>query len=161
MLRRGIDPFARAELDAPRGNLGFTRVSRGELRKNSALATLIVSNVFVGIRSSVEIPAKYRSYFHYRWNFLILTAKYALPIGLVRFLLAQWCINPYSLWLRRACTLKSYLRKVPTQLVLQAERRLRVYSSQEFRAGNGSCTPTSPSEPEFYSDSDGCSDDLD
>jgi hypothetical protein len=142
MLRKGIDPFERPELKIPVGNTGYTRVPRGELHSNYALATRIVANVIVGIRSSVEVPAKFRGYFRYRQNFLILTARAALPIGLVRFLLGRWCRAPYSLWLRRQCTLKQYLRKVPISLVKQARLWLAESTQGVDPTRAGSCTPS-------------------
>jgi len=141
MLRKGLDPFGRAELELPLGDSGYTRVSRGEVHSNYVLATRIVSNVIVGIRSCVEIPAKFRGHFRYRQNFLILTGHYALPIGLVRFLLGQWCKSPFSLWLRRQCTLKQYLRKVPISLVKRARLGLAERSQGERPTAAGSCTP--------------------
>jgi hypothetical protein len=161
MLRKGIDPFARKELDTPVGDAGYTCVSRRELSENARLATLIVSNVVVGIRSSTELPTKYWKYFRYRQNFLILTCRYALPIGLVRFLLGQWCVKPFSLWLRRACTLKSYLRKVPILLVSRARDWAARTSASPVVPRHGSRTPTSYSDSSSELLSDYASDDLD
>lgn len=151
MLRRGIDPFERAELKVPTGNTGYTCVSRSELRSNCVLATRIVSNVFVGIRSSTEVPGKYQSYFRYGHGFLILVCRHNLPIGLVRFLLGRWCVSPYSLWLRRQCTLKQYLRKVPISLVKQARLRLVEYTERVYPARAGSCTSSADWSSECYS----------
>lgn len=152
MLRKGLDPFTRQELNTPIADSGYTRVSRGELHENHVLATRIVSNVIVGIRSSVEIPRKFLKYFRYSQNFLILTVRHNLPIGLVRFLLGQWCVAPYSLWLRRAVLLKQYLRKVPTLLVRQARSRLAAYKYDLYLAEQGCCTPSADDQPEYYSD---------
>lgn len=154
MLRKGIDPFARQELLTPKGDAGYTRVTRGEVHENHVLATRIVANNIVGIRSSVEVPRKFLGYFRYRQNFLILTVQHNLPIGLVRFLLGQWCVAPYSLWLRRAVLFKKFLKKVPISLVRQARIRLAEYSSELYLAGDGSCTPPSDSSSEYYSDGD-------
>jgi hypothetical protein len=151
MLRKGIDPFGRPELKEPVAQSGYTRVNRGELHDNHALATAIVANVIVGIRSSTEVPSKYLGYFRYGHGFLILACTYALPIGLVRFLLGRWCVAPYSLWLRRQCTLKQYLRKVPISLVKRARLRLAEYSASEYPTRVGTCTYPADSESEYYS----------
>jgi len=124
MLRRGIDPFERSELNQPEGHLGFTQVSRREVSENPYLATRIVSNVIVGVRSSTEVPGKFLKFFRYSQNFLILESTWSLPIGLVRFLLGLWCQKPYSLWLRRSVTFKKFLKKVPISLVLRGRSRL-------------------------------------
>jgi len=152
LLRRGIDPFSRSGYENPEGNTGYTRVSRRQLSESPELATAIVANNIVGIRSSTEIPAKYWGYFRYRWNFLILTGTSALPIGLVRFLLAQWCTSPFSLWLRRAVPLKKFLRKTPISLVRRADtRRARYNALRRTVAETGSCTPSSDYSTESYS----------
>jgi hypothetical protein len=162
MMRRGIDPFSRPELEQPQGDIGFTNVSRREVSENPHLAKRIVANAIVGIRSSTEVPEKFRKYFRYRWNFLILTVNYALPIGLVRFLLGQWCVKPSSLWLRRAVSFKKFLKKVPIRLVTQARDRLakeipreEVLGSSAASAGparSGGCTPTDESSSEYDSE---------
>jgi hypothetical protein len=151
MLRRGIDPFERPELKTPKANLGFTQVSRSEIHSNCALASRIVSNVIVGIRSSCEVPRKFHRYFRYHQNFLILVVRYNLPIGLVRFLIGRWCVAPYSLWLRRAVTFKSYLKKVPITLVKCARQKLVEYSSEEYPTRVGSCTPSDDFSSDYES----------
>jgi len=123
MLRKGINPFERVELKQPTTNLGFTQVGRRELSENPYLATRIAVNAIVGVRDSVKVPEKFLGYFRCRHNFLIWTTTFNVPIGLVRFLLAQWVRCPYSLWLRRAVPLKKFLRKVPTSLVKRARSR--------------------------------------
>lgn len=91
------------------------RVSRAALENSSELARRIVRRHIVGIRSDVEVPSKYLGYFRYRRGFLILTAP-RVPVGLARFLLGRWCIDPTSLWLEWYGTLKQYLREVPIRL---------------------------------------------
>jgi len=152
MLRRGVDPFAQPCYEAVKGDSGYTRVSRRELHDNHVIATRIVLNAIVGIRSSVEVPRKFLKYFRYGENFLILSVQHNLPIGLVRFLLGKWCVSPYSLWLRRASTLKQYLRKVPSSLVIRARLRLAEYSQGLYLAGAGSCTSPADYSSEYYSD---------
>lgn len=152
MLRKGLDPFERQELKDPVGYTGYTSVSRREVKENPFLATKIVSTTIVGIRSSTEVPRKFLKYFRYRQNFLILVGTYALPIGLVRFLLAQWCINPFSLWLRRSSTLKKFLRKVPILHVKHARDRLTSAKFDLAPAEDGPCTSPSSLASDFESD---------
>jgi len=152
MCRRGIDPFARPELKTPEGNSGFTRVTRGEVHENHVLATRIVTNVIVGIRSTEEVPRKFLKYFQYRENFLILAVRYNVPIGLVRFLLGRWVRKPFSLWLRRAVSFKSYLKKVPISLVKASKARLVEYSQGLYPARAESCTPLTDDDSEYYSE---------
>lgn len=151
MLRKGLDPFHNNWENIPQGHSGYTRVDRSELRNNCVLATRIVTNNIVGIRSSQEVPRKFLGYFRYGENFLILTVTHNLPIGLVRFLLGQWCMKPFSLWLRRSVTLKKFLRKVPNLLVLQARRRLTSYDQGSYSVGAGSCTPSAYSSSDYES----------
>lgn len=152
MLRKGLDPFVNWDAQIPKGDTGYTRVSRGELHENHVLATRIINHNFVGIRSSVEVPRKFLKYFQYRQNFLILTVRHDLPIGLVRFLLGRWLVAPYSLWLRRAVLLKSYLRKVPISLVKASKARLAEYASEVYPTSAGSCTPPADEDSEYYSE---------
>jgi len=146
MCRKGIDPFAREELLAPRGYTGLTRVSSAEIKSNSFLARKIVANYVVGIRSSMEVPAKHRGYFRYRQGFLILTGYYCLPMGLVRYLLAQWITNPFSLWLRRAVRFKTILKEMPISLVKRAREQLAEASLKLSLAEQEYCTYSSDYE---------------
>jgi hypothetical protein len=151
MLRKGLDPFERRIYENPKGDAGYTRVSRSELRENPALATRIVTNNIVGIRSSVEVPRKFLPYFRYHENFLILVVHHNLPIGLVRFLLGQWCVAPYSLWLRRAVLLKKFLRKVPILHVKHARAWLTNLELSRSAKSLGLHSPYDESS-EYYSD---------
>jgi hypothetical protein len=150
MLRKGIDPFERRIYENPKGDLGLTQVSRRELRENLGLATRIVSSQIVGIRSSVEVPRKFLKYFRYRQNFLILVGRHALPAGLVRFLLGQWCKAPYSLWLRRAVLLRTFLKKVPISL-LKAGRAWLTNLELSRSAKAGRCTPPADFSSDYES----------
>jgi hypothetical protein len=92
------------------------------------VATRVVSDNIIGVRSRpLSVPRKFLPWFRYRAGFLILTCRYKIPAGLVRFLLAQWKTNPSSLWLKRKCFLKYYLRSTelsavtPTPAVHKAE----------------------------------------
>lgn len=155
MLARGIDPLERRELKQPKGQLGFTQVHRSEVNRNCKLATKIVSNFVVGIRSSTEVPRKFLKFFRYAHNFLIITCTWKLPIGLVRFLLAQWIQKPYSLWLRRSVSFKKFLKKVPTSLVKQA--RLWLDLSKFNLESVSSRAFTSPAEEDLDYESGGSS----
>jgi hypothetical protein len=150
MLRKGLDPFERGIYENPKGEFGFTKLSRREVQENPGLASRIVSNNIVGIRSSIEVPKKFLKYFRHRENFLILVVRHNLPIGLVRFLLAQWNVMPYSLWLRRAVLFRTFLKKVPTSLVRQGRAWLTTLElSRAAKAER--CTPFTDSDSEFYS----------
>jgi len=107
MSRRGITAFPLAKPVPDKHP-----VSLALYNTNAVLRAQIVSKQIVGIRSTVEVPDKYLGYFHYRWNFLILTNRYDLPYGLVRFLTGQWKRNPHNLWLRRKISFKSYLKEL-------------------------------------------------
>jgi hypothetical protein len=88
-------------------------VTLQDLFGDSGLATRVVANNVVGIRSSVYVPRKFLPWFRYRDGILFLTVRYSIPIGLVRFLLGEWKKNVHNLWLRAKCHLKYYLRLVP------------------------------------------------
>jgi len=156
MIRKGIDPSDRPELAQPEGHLGFTQVSRREISENHLLATYVVANCVVGIRSTVEVPPKFLQYFRYRNNFLIIVNEWCLPIGLVRFLLAQWITAPYSLWLRRQVSFKKFLKKVPTLLVRRA--RARVVLANQRLASPEDSPFTTDAESSYEYDSYGSSD---
>jgi hypothetical protein len=81
-----------------------------DLSANLGLATRIVSQNIVGVRSTVSIPRKFLPWFRYRSGILFLTVRYSIPAGLVRLLLSVWKKDPYSLWLHVKCRLKYYLR---------------------------------------------------
>jgi hypothetical protein len=85
-----------------------------DLSTDSYLASRVVSNNVVGIRSTVPIPRKFLHWFRYRDGFLILTVRSSIPIGLVRLLLSEWIRNPFNLWLKVNCRLKYYLRLTET-----------------------------------------------
>jgi len=159
MVRKGLNPSERPIYDIGSPNApGFTKVSKRAVQVNLALASRIVSNNIVGIRSSVEVPAKYLQYFRYRQNFLILTASWTIPIGLVRFLISQWVQHPYSLWLRRAVAFKTFLKKVPTLLVKRASRWWRSAIFVDSPGAEGLVTPSDEHESDYESDAWSCSD---
>lgn len=85
-------------------------ITMAQLKGDLKLASRIVSQQIVGIRADIEIPRKFLRYFSYRWGFLILTVRWSLPAGLVRFLLARWKTGPSNLWLEDKCRLKTFLR---------------------------------------------------
>jgi len=86
-------------------------ISLAEQRSNPDLCKRIVTKNVLGIRSDVKIPDKYLGHFRYRWNFLILTSRHNPPIGLARFLTAQWIRMPHNLWLLDKSSFRSYLKK--------------------------------------------------
>jgi hypothetical protein len=86
-------------------------ITKQDLSNDIRLATRIVSNNVVGIRSSVRIPEEFLLWFRHRHGFSILSVRSRLPSGLVRFLLAQWVICPTNLWLVEHCPLKIFLRR--------------------------------------------------
>lgn len=95
-----------------------------DLSNDLSLATRIVRLNVVGIRSTVSVPRKFLPWFRYRHEFLILTVRYHLPAGLVRFLIAQWKVSPFNLWLNANCRLKYYLRLTrPTGTACEATVR--------------------------------------
>jgi hypothetical protein len=86
-------------------------LTRQQVSNNIRLATRIVRQFIIGIRSSIEVPAEFRPYFRSRHDFLILSTRYNLPAGLVRFLLGWWVRCPISLWLITPCTFKKFLKR--------------------------------------------------
>lgn len=108
MMRRGISP-----LPFEKGFRVLNPVTLGDVKKDHLLATQIVLSQIVGIRSTVKIPEKFLPYFRYRWNFLILSTPWKIPIGLVRFLIALWKTNPSVVWLRHKMFFKYYLKIIP------------------------------------------------
>jgi len=98
-------------------------VTRREFNDNIVLARMIVVRQIVGLRADVEIPRKFLKYFRYRWGFLILT--YAnIPAGLVRKLASIWIMDPYSLWLERRVSLRTFLRQVPLSVLNRAAAKI-------------------------------------
>lgn len=89
------------------------------------LATRIVSDNVIGIRSSVFVPRMYHSWFRYRDGILFLTVRYSIPAGLVRFLLGEWKKCPFNLWLKVNCRLKYYLRITPHSPCNAREARIQ------------------------------------
>lgn len=82
-----------------------------DLSNDIRFASKLVAKNIIGIRSSVGIKDEFRPWFRYRNGFLILTVRYNLPAGLVRFLLGQWKVAPFNLWLKEKCRLKIFLRR--------------------------------------------------
>lgn len=84
-----------------------------DFSENADVATRIITNNVVGIRSSVPVPRKFLPWFRIRSGILFLAVRYDIPIGLVRFLAAQWIRNPFNLWLKVNCRFKYYLKLLP------------------------------------------------
>jgi hypothetical protein len=92
---------------------GFTIPNSATIRdsyESKELATRIVRQNVVAIRSTVKVPREFLPWFRHRWGMLFLTVRYDLPIGLVRLLTSQWIKCPYNLWLQVPCRYKYYLR---------------------------------------------------
>jgi len=143
MARRGIATTGlqkrtdRAKCPISRDDMDRIRVARW-----------VVSNNVIGIRSHL-VPQKFLQWFRCRSGFSILTVRHSLPAGLVRFLLSVWKTNPYSLWLKENCRLKSYLRStsLPSKLIL--EEAFSSYEGSSYDDGEGYGSPDSDSEAEF------------
>jgi hypothetical protein len=86
-------------------------LSPGLVKDDIRLATRIVKSNIVGVRTEIEVPNKYIRHFRRYQGFLILTTRYAIPSGVVRFLLAQWIKLPTSLWLVENCPFKIFLKR--------------------------------------------------
>jgi hypothetical protein len=102
IVYRGLEPRTRHPVE--------NRLTRQLVSDDIRVATKIVSKYIVGIRSSEDVPRKFLKYFRYRWNFLVLTVRWAIPAGLVRFLLSRWVCAPTSLWLVKNCRFKNFLK---------------------------------------------------
>jgi len=107
MSRRGLTPLPLIKSATP----AFHRISTAYFNSNVELRAKVISHQIVGIRSDIEVPRRFLGYFGYRWGFLILTSRYSLPAGLVRFLTGQWIRNPHNLWLREKYSFKRFLKK--------------------------------------------------
>lgn len=106
-------------------------ITRQALSNDIRLATKIVANNIVGIRSSVRIPEEFLLWFRHRHGFSILSTRHILPSGLVRFLLAQWKICPTNLWLVEHCPLRIFLRRhTPDDFVKHKIASVSVLSPQ-------------------------------
>jgi hypothetical protein len=91
-------------------------LTRKVISDNIRIASRIVAHNIVGVRSCVPVPDKFLSWFRYRNGFLILTVRYSIPSGLVRFLLGQWVRCPFNLWLKENCSFRNFLKRhTPTE----------------------------------------------
>lgn len=86
-------------------------INRRAVSDDIRLATALVRQQIVGVRRSIEVPRKFLGHFRTCHDFLILTGRYSIPAGLVRFLIAQWVVTPTSLWLVSNCSFKCYLKR--------------------------------------------------
>jgi len=152
MSRRGITPAD------PKVYGDVISVPFSEFNNFSELVIRTVSRSVIGIRADVRVPPKWLGHFRYRWNFLILTAP-TLPIGLARFLLSKWLTDPYSLWLERRVSLKSYLRQFPVAVMNRAVEALARSTYYVNEAWSGSSLSTDSEESESDSDDPEFSDD--
>jgi len=109
MTRRGV-PLTSGQKMRPR-IVVENHITRKDLSDDIRLASRFVAKMIIGIRSSVRIPEEFLPWFRYRHGFSILSVRYNIPSGLVRFLLAQWKVRHNNLWLLDHCSLKVALRK--------------------------------------------------
>lgn len=123
-----------------------------DLSTDLGLATRIVSQNIVGIRSTVSVPRKFLPWFRYRSGILFLTVRSSIPAGLVRLLLREWIVGPYNLWLRVNCRLKYYLRNIhrsvttpilPSRPVGTLGPRLRGKDPKDRSGGGDEAVPPS------------------
>jgi hypothetical protein len=121
MSRRGVKHHGMRKPSYTVPNCATRKLLSDDIRA----ATKVVSKNILGIRSSEEVPRSYLKYFRYRDGFLILTVRWCMPAGLVRFLLARWQIAPTSLWLVENCRLKYYLRTLAADWLRTDRRRSR------------------------------------
>jgi len=134
MVRRGAK--SSSDLWVPSGKTAL--VTRREYNENIELARRIIVRQVVGLRADVEIERRFLRYFQYRWGFLILIHT-KLPAGLVRKLTAIWLADPYSLWLERRVSLRTFLRQVPLSVLNRSAAKIAPeavsdYSETEHRA---------------------------
>jgi hypothetical protein len=103
-----------------------------DLHDDVGLATRVIANNVIGIRSTIAVPRKFLPWFRYRDGILFLTVRYRIPIGLVRLLLSEWIRAPFNLWLKVPCRLKYYLRlQAPSSKAGEAQFAY----SQSYSAG--------------------------
>lgn len=86
-------------------------LSKQAISDDIRLASRVVGQQIVGIRTTVKVPEDFLGYFRSYHGFLILTGRYKMPAELVRFLIAQWVKVPTSLWLVENCPFKFYLKR--------------------------------------------------
>jgi len=125
MLRKGV------KNDSPNVRVGGS-IASTTLRvfnSNIELAKRVIARNVLAIRSDKAVPVKYRKYFCYRWNFLVLSIHGVMPSGLARFLASVWLTDPFSLWLERKVTLKSYLRELPLSVY---NRGVAAFAAHQF-----------------------------
>lgn len=131
MSRRGYNPPENYVY--PTGST--CRVTAKEVNSEPLLAKRIVARYIIGIRSDQEVPMGFHGYFRYRQGFLILTNRWSLPIGLARFLLSRWTLQPSSLWLERPGSLKQCLRAIPFRMFHSSRSVAYLHSVSEWSSG--------------------------
>jgi len=114
-------------------------ITSRQMSDDIRLATRVVKANIVGIRSTVKVQEEFLPNFRYRRGFLILTNRYCIPAGLVRYLLSQWKRNPFNLWLKENCRLKIFLsRHTPSEMLREvAGRTVRAISLGTVQLGHG------------------------
>jgi len=136
VLHRGLEPNPRHTVK--------DCLSRRQVSDDIRLATSIVADKIIGIRSSVKVPREFLKYFRYRWDFLILTVRWCIPAGLVRFLLSRWVCAPTSLWLVENCRFKNFLKVHTADEFKTRQQRVSVASVSLASTPHGIGSPLAP-----------------
>jgi len=84
------------------------------LQVKPGVAVRVVSRIVLGIRADVEVPRKFLAYFSYRWGFLILHRRRALPNPLVKWIAQLWKRDVTSMLLVHPIRYNDALRRIPS-----------------------------------------------
>lgn len=90
-------------------NLSSNSQVFSEFSNNAGFRRKVVSDNLLGVRLGEDIPVKYRKFFRYKWNHLILLDTF-LPLGLVNYLVKVWKDRPTNLWLVEQLPIKKFLK---------------------------------------------------
>jgi hypothetical protein len=103
-----------------------------------------ISNYVIGVRADIEVPKETLAYFRYRWGFLILRRKDALPSKLVRWLSNLWKTDFSSLLMSEPIRLNDALRRLPSSCQWQLLGYRYAGLLQSSRAKKGRQRPPRP-----------------
>lgn len=142
MSRRGIPLPIRDTIPIVVEN----HLTRSEVKGDCRLASRIVATNIVGLRDIVGLPEKFLGSFRSYCGFSILVNRYAIPIGLVRFLIARWISSPASLWLVENCPFRIFLKRHrSTDFIRQRSSPITVENCNVREEGGDS--PKTKNEP--------------
>lgn len=110
MAKRGKTPVAVTKVESVDTVKHYTTLAH--FRNNSELCKRHIGRSVIGLRADISVPRKFLKHFRYRWNMLILSTPYRIPIELARFLSNQWARNLHNLWLVEKCSFKASLKKL-------------------------------------------------